>query len=85
MLHWNELDLLVLLTSIKYNYIVCKKWVKNLNLANIESEEANQDHDSSHNTVHIPDEEGEDEGVGDLSSKERAESEEMVPESIVNL
>ena len=57
----------------------------NSNLANVENEEANQDHTSSDKTVHIPDEEGEDEGVGDLSSKERAESEEMVPESIVNL
>ena len=57
----------------------------NCNLSKVESQKAYQDHASSDNTVHIPDEEGEDEGVGDLSSKERAESEEMVPESIVNL
>ena len=54
-------------------------------LSNVECKVTNEKDSSTNHTIHIPDEETEEESVELFTTKERSKLEQMIPESVVNL
>ena len=54
-------------------------------LAYVESEHPHQEHSPAHHTVHVPDQEAVEQGIGHLLAQESPEFEQVIPKLIVNL